>query len=58
MNKISKVATIKPKEWNTLPSNDLRFMFSQKEHANDFYHHLKASSNMIFDIESYLIEMA
>lgn len=58
IGKKPKTTTIKPKEWNTLPSNDLRFMFSQKEHTNDFYHHLKASSDMIFDIESYLIEMA
>lgn len=49
----TKAEKIKPKEWHTLESMDLRFLFSQVSKDSSFYDHLK-STDMIFDIGSWI----
>lgn len=46
-----KIKTLKPKEWHTLASEDLRFKYSQKK--SEFYHELELGRD-IFDMESRL----
>ena len=45
---------IKPKDWHTLDSEDLRYQFTQKERDDSFYEHLKDSTSLIFDINDWL----
>lgn len=49
----AKTEKIKPKEWHTLESTDLRFLFSQVPKDSSFYDHLKPT-DMIFDIGSWV----
>ena len=48
-----KKGKIKPKDWHTLDSDDLRFIFSQCDDASTMYQRLR-SENRILDIESWL----
>ena len=47
---------LKQDEWMSLPSDDLRFKFSQKEKGQDLYDILQ-SSNLIFDTQTWLQSM-
>lgn len=47
---------LKQDEWMSLPSDDLRFKFSQKEKGQDLYDILE-SSNLIFDTRTWLQSM-
>ncbi|MDY0190833.1 MAG: AAA family ATPase [Desulfuromonas sp.] len=47
-----KKAKVKPKDWHTLDSDDLRFIFSQCDSATSVYQRLRAE-HKIFDIESW-----
>lgn len=47
---------LKQDEWMSLPSDDLRFKFSQKEKGQDLYDILE-SSNLIFDTQTWLQSM-
>ncbi|WP_410210812.1 AAA family ATPase [Aquirhabdus sp.] len=49
----AKTEKIKPKEWHTLGSTDLRFLFSQVPKDSSFYDQLKPTG-MIFDIGSWV----
>lgn len=54
INRTKKSDYIKPKDWHTLDSEDLRYQFTQKEKDNSFYEHLKDSTSLIFDINDWL----
>ena len=47
---------IKQSEWITLPSDDLRFQFSQKQKSQNFYDVLQ-SSDLIFDTQAWVRSM-
>lgn len=47
---------IKQSEWITLPSDDLRFKFSQKQKSQNFYDVLQ-SSELIFDTQTWVQSM-
>jgi len=47
---------LKRDEWMTLPSDDLRFKFSQKQKKQDFYEVLQ-SSDLIFDTQTWVHSM-
>lgn len=47
---------LKQSEWITLPSDDLRFQFSQKQKSQDFYDILR-SSDLIFDTQHWVKTM-
>lgn len=47
---------LKRDEWMTLPSDDLRFKFSQKQKKQDFYDVLQ-SSDLIFDTQTWVHSM-
>jgi len=49
----AKVVKIKPTDWHTLDSEDLRFKFSQLDKNASFYLDLK-KSKMIFDVNAWL----
>lgn len=49
----NKVIRVKSKDWHTLESDDLRFIFSQCDEENAMYQQLK-TANKIFDIGSWL----
>lgn len=49
----AKVVKIKPTDWHTLDSDDLRFKFSQLDKNASFYLDLK-KSKMIFDVNAWL----
>lgn len=51
-NALNKQVKIKIKEWDTLPSDDLRFRFSQKDKNTNFYDVLQ-TSDLIFDIQKW-----
>ena len=51
----NKTKTIRQKDWQTLPSNDLRFLFSEKSDNENFYDYLKAHTNIIFDFNKFLM---
>ena len=48
----------KPDQWQTLDTVDLRFQFSQKESEHSFYEHLKAQTNIVFDIDHWLKQVS
>ncbi|MFX9200741.1 transcriptional antiterminator, partial [Acinetobacter baumannii] len=47
---------IKQSEWISLPSDDLRFKFSQKQKSQNFYDVLQ-SSDLIFDSQTWVQSM-
>lgn len=47
---------IKQSEWMTLPSDDLRFKFSQKQKSQNFYDVLQLS-DLIFDTQTWVQSM-
>ena len=47
---------IKQSEWMSLPSDDLRFKFSQKQKSQNFYDVLQ-SSELIFDTQTWVQSM-
>lgn len=51
----NKTKTIRQKDWQTLPGNDLRFLFSEKSDNENFYDYLKAHTNIIFDFNKFLM---
>jgi len=58
---LSKPKISKPKkydQWHTLDSVDLRFQFSQKESDQSFYDHLKAQTDLIFDISHWIKQVS
>lgn len=58
---LSKPKIFKPKkydQWHTLDSVDLRFQFSQKESDQSFYDHLKAQTDLIFDISHWIKQVS
>ncbi|WP_352230538.1 hypothetical protein [Acinetobacter baumannii] len=50
------IRKIKQSEWMTLPSDDLRFKFSQKQKSQNFYDILQ-SSDLIFDTQTWVQSM-
>ena len=54
IDRTKKSNYIKPKDWHTLDSEDLRYRFTQKERDDSFYEHLKDSTSLIFDINDWL----
>ena len=47
---------IKQSEWMSLPSDDLRFKFSQKQKSQNFYDILQ-SSDLIFNTQTWVQSM-
>ena len=56
--KLSQAKSTKPDQWQTLDTVDLRFQFSQKESEHSFYEHLKAQTNIVFDIDHWLKQVS
>lgn len=53
---IKSIKRIKQSEWITLPSDDLRFKFSQKQKQKGFYELLQ-TGDLIFDTEAWVKSM-
>ena len=56
--KLSQGKSTKPDQWQTLDTADLRFQFSQKESEHSFYEHLKAQTNVVFDLDHWIKQVS
>ena len=56
--KLSRGKSAKSNQWQTLDTADLRFQYSQKENEHNFYEHLKAQTNIVFDIDHWLKQVS